>query len=181
MHADDETDAPDRDERGEKERRRLEGVLPDVLRRVMEVGFAKLVEGQSSVRHMVSDLKLPKEALSFILSQVDETKNGLYRVTAKEIRDFLDHTNMAEEIAKVLTMLSFEMKTEVRFIPNDGRDGVKPDVRAKVKFKRRRDKDKAKSAGSAPPAEPSDAESASAEPTSIGFASEPAQPGEENP
>ena len=50
---------------------------------------------------------------------------------------FLEHTNFSEEMAKVLTTLSFEIKTEVRFIPNDERLGAapKPDIRAKVRVK----------------------------------------------
>ena len=88
------------------------------------------------MRQLVSDLRLPKDVLTFLLSQIDDTKTGLYRVTAKEIRDFLDHTDFAEQFAKVLTTLSFEIKTEVRFIPNDSRSGVKPNVKAKVRVKR---------------------------------------------
>ena len=53
------------------------------------------------------------------LPQIDDTKNGLYRVVAKEIRDVLEQTQFADEITKVLTKLSFEIKTEIRFIPND--------------------------------------------------------------
>ncbi len=31
----------------------------------------------------------------------------------------LEHTQFADEITKVLTKLSFEIKTEIRFIPNE--------------------------------------------------------------
>src|SRR6185437_3880122 len=41
------------------------------------------------------------------------------------------------EIAKMLTALSFEVKTEIRFIPNSERyAGVEPDVKAAVRVKR---------------------------------------------
>ena len=40
-------------------------------------------------------------------------------MVAKEIRDVLEQTKFADEITKVLTKLSFEIKTEIRFIPND--------------------------------------------------------------
>ena len=40
------------------------------------------------------------------------------RVFAKEIRDVLEHTNFSDEIADVLTKLSFEINTQVRFVPN---------------------------------------------------------------
>jgi hypothetical protein len=126
----------DRDK--DRERRRLERVLPEIIKRLVEAGYEKISEGPENVRHFVSELKLPKEALALILAQLDDTKNGLYRVVAKEIRDFLEQTNLAEEMAKVLTTLSFEVKTEVRFIPNDTRLSPRPEVRSKVTMKRDR-------------------------------------------
>jgi hypothetical protein len=132
----------------EKDRRRLERLLPELIKRIVEAGYVKISEGPENVREFVREMKLPKEALALIMAQLDETKNGLYRVVAKEIRDFLEHTNFSEEAAKVLTMLSFEIKTEVRFIPNDERLGAppRPDVRSKVRIRRER--------GSEPPSEP---------------------------
>jgi len=110
-----EADEPDR------EQRRLERLIPELVRRLLEVGYEKLSEGPENVRNLVSDLKLPKEGLGVLFSQLDETKHGLYRAVAREVRDFLEQTNFAEELTKVLTTLSFEIKTEVRFIPNDAR------------------------------------------------------------
>jgi hypothetical protein len=125
-----------RPERGDRDRRRLERLLPELIKRMLETGFEKLSEAPENARNLVNELKLPKEILSLLLAQVDETKNGLYRVVAKETRDFLEHTNFAEELARVLTTLSFEIKTEVRFIPNDSRFGAGPDVRARVRVKK---------------------------------------------
>lgn len=131
-------DADDPREEKEHERRRLERLLPELIKRIVEAGYEKAREGPENVREFVREMKLPKEVLALLLAQIDETKNGLYRVVAKEIRDFLEHTNFSEEMAKVLTMLSFEIKTEVRFIPNDERLGAppRPEVRSKVRVKR---------------------------------------------
>lgn len=139
-------------ERDEKEERgRLERLLPELIKRVLEAGAGKLAEGPENVRHFVSELKLPKEVLTLLLGQLDETKSGLYRVVAKEIRGFLEQTNLAEELTKVLTTLSFEVRTEIRFIPNDARPHAppKPDVRAKVQVKRQ-DRDRPSAAPAAP-------------------------------
>ena len=116
-------DDEDDDGHDEHERRRLfERAVPEVVRRLLEraleSGVGKLSEGPENVRNLLSDLKLPKEALHYIYSQIDDTKKGLYRVVAKEIRDVLEHTNFSDEIADVLTKLSFEINTQVRFVPN---------------------------------------------------------------
>jgi hypothetical protein len=130
------TERAERPERSERDRRRLERLLPELIKRMLETGFEKLSEAPENARNLVNELKLPKEILSLLLAQIDETKNGLYRVVAKETRDFLEATNFAEELARVLTTLSFEIKTEVRFIPNDSRFGAGPDVRARVRVKK---------------------------------------------
>ena len=111
-------------ERGDQERKRLfERAIPEILKRAVEraveSGASRLAEGPENLRHLVQELKLPKEVLHYLYQQIDDTKNGLYRVVAKEIRDVLEQTQFADEITKVLTKLSFEIKTEIRFIPND--------------------------------------------------------------
>jgi hypothetical protein len=84
---------------------------------------------------------------SYMLQQIDETKNGLFRVVANEIRDFLEHTNIAGEMKKMLTTVQFEINTTVRFSPNDGSPGAdesdeageprkaKPEVKTQVQVK----------------------------------------------
>lgn len=147
-----QSDPPPSAERSEsdRDRRRLERLLPELIKRILETGFEKLVEAPENARNLVQEMRLPKEILSLLLGQLDETKNGLYRVVARETRDFLEHTNLAEEVARVLTTLSFEVKMEVRFIPNDSRLGATPDVRSRVRVKKA-DSDR-KSAP--PPSEP---------------------------
>lgn len=113
--------------------RTLPLIVKRVLERAVESGVEKLTElseRPESLRNFVSDLRLPKEVLADVYAQIDDTKNGLYRVVAKEIRDVLEQTQIAEEIAKVLTKLSFEIKTEIRFVPNDrakDADDAEPD------------------------------------------------------
>src|SRR5262249_23447627 len=60
-----------------------------------------------------------------------------WEIVARETREFLANLNLTEEIAKLLTTLSFEIKTEIRFIPNSERlTGAEPDVKASVRLKR---------------------------------------------
>ena len=106
-------------ERDEGRRRRLEGVIPDIIKRAVEVGVEKAQDAPQNIKTFIHDLKLPKEIAGYILSQVDETKNGLFRVVAKEMRDFLEHTNIAGELQKLLTTVQFEVNTTIRFRPNE--------------------------------------------------------------
>ena len=124
--------AGERDQR-ERDRRRLEHVLPELIKRIVDAGYDKLSEGPENVRNFVSEMKLPKEVLNLLLTHIDETKNGLYRVVAREIRDFLEHSSVSDEMARALTKLSLEIKTEVRFIPNEA--SAKPEVHSEVRVR----------------------------------------------
>jgi hypothetical protein len=113
---------PPEAERGEEKKRLFEGAIPELVKRIVEraveSGVERLAEGPENLKQL-ADRKLPKEVLHYLYGQVDDTKNGLYRAVAKEIRDVLEHTQFADEITKVLTKLSFEIRTEIRFVPND--------------------------------------------------------------
>jgi hypothetical protein len=87
----------------------------------VEIGVEKAQEAPDNLKQFVGDMKLPKEIAHYLLAQIDETKNGLFRVVAKEIRDFLEHTNFAGEVQNLLTTVQFEVNTTIRFTPNDGR------------------------------------------------------------
>jgi hypothetical protein len=115
-----ETDSvpPEASEKGR--RRRLEGVIPEIVRRAVELGVEKATEAPDDLKELVKNMKLPKEVAHYLLTQIDDTKNGLFRVVAKEIRDFLEHTNFAGEVQKLLTTVQFEVNTTIRFTPNDG-------------------------------------------------------------
>lgn len=115
-------DSPvDRTGNKESRRRRLESVIPDIVRRAVEIGVEKAQEAPDNLKQFVGDRKLPKEIGHYLLAQIDETKNGLFRVVAKEMRDFLEHTNFAGEMQKLLTTVQFEVNTTIRFTPNDGK------------------------------------------------------------
>ena len=121
-------------------RRRLDSVIPELLKRAVEIGVEKAVEAPDNLKELVGGMKLPRELANYLISQVEETKNGLFRVVAKEVREFLEHTNLAGEMQKMLTTVQFEISTTIRFKPNDGgADGTKmpkPEVRSDVQVKR---------------------------------------------
>ena len=114
--------------------RGLEALIPGILKRSVISGLANLSE--ESLRS-VADKNIPKEAVGYVLSQADSTRRDLLRIVSREVRVFLENMDFGGELAKILTTLSFEIRTEVRFIPNDER--VKPNIRHRVKVKRVRE------------------------------------------
>lgn len=126
-------------------RRRLESVIPDLIKKAVIGGVDRTMEAQESIRTFIAESKLPKEVANAIFQQIDQTKDGLFRVVAKEIRSFLEAIDFQRELQKLLTTVSFEIKTEIRFIPNDAAPEKlgRPDVKAAMKVKRAdREKDR---------------------------------------
>lgn len=150
---DDALAKPDRDERrddhrdGEKDsltetiRQRLEQLVPDLVKKTFAAGMGAVFQTEEGIRKLARE-SLPEMA-GYIASSADGAKDKVFDVIARETREFLANLNVGEEIAKMLTTLSFEIKTEIRFIPNSERFvGAEPDVKASVRLKRaERDKD----------------------------------------
>ena len=134
---------------GEKERfHRILGekLVPEILRRGIESGMDAFLRSDRGVRKAVSDLRLGREVTSYLFHQVDDTRNAALRVIAREVRDFLENTNLEQSLRAVLTSLAFEIRTEVRFVPADG-GGVRPIVRSAVGKARRVARGRARKAG----------------------------------
>ncbi len=118
-------------------RDRLESFIPDLVKRGLVAGMGAAMATEEGLRKITKEMSLPKDVASYLANTASSTKDELLRIMAREIREFLQTVNLSEEIAKMLTTLSFEVKTEIRFIPNDEKlGGVSPDVKAKVSLKR---------------------------------------------
>ena len=119
---------------GESRRKLFEHMLPELIKRGIEKGFeagmGTLNRTDEALRGVVAEGKLPREVVNYVFTAIDDTKNGMMRVVGREVRDFLQATDLSKELQKALTSLSFEIKTEIRFIPNDAGTGVKADIKA---------------------------------------------------
>jgi hypothetical protein len=125
----------DHDELPETIRHRLERLVPELVRKTFAAGMGAVFSTEEGIRKIARE-SLP-EVAGYIASSADGAKDKVFDVIARETREFLANLNVSEEIAKILTTLSFEIKTEIRFIPNSDRFvGAEPDVKASVRVKR---------------------------------------------
>lgn len=144
------------DELPETIRHRLERLVPELVKKTFAAGLGAVFSTEEGIRKIARE-SLPDVA-GYIASSADGAKDKVFDVIARETREFLANLNVSDEIAKILTTLSFEIKTEIRFIPNSERYiGAEPDVKASVRLKRadegkdakdKRDKDKDDDPGS---------------------------------
>ncbi|MDQ3335051.1 MAG: hypothetical protein M4D80_07810 [Myxococcota bacterium] len=119
-------------------RQKLEQLVPDLVKKTFAAGMGAVFTTEEGIRRVVGGARdsLP-EVAGYLASSADGAKDKVFEIVARETREFLSNLNLTEEIAKILTTLSFEIKTEIRFIPNSERVmGAEPDVKASVRLKK---------------------------------------------
>ena len=125
-----------------------DGVIPDLIRKAISTGVRGVLKSEENIRNIAGDI-LNNETLGNVTGSVGSTLNTvreeMVRVVGQEVVKYLDRLNLDEEIVKALTAISLELKTEIRFIPNEERL-VTPDVKTKTRVKRARSSAKKRSA-----------------------------------
>lgn len=155
----DKAEAPPEDGEREPRARWLDSIVPVIVRKVIAQGsealnkeelkdtvvaelFRKAVNKggevasntEESVRRILGELPLPNEVVERVVDRLDDYKADTLRLLKEEVRAFLDRIDIGHELQKMLTSLSFEITTEIRFIPNE--KGIRPDVKAGARVKR---------------------------------------------
>jgi hypothetical protein len=119
------------DELPPEEVKKLSGLVPDIVRRAVLTGVGALFMTEEGIRNLVGDMKLPKDALGFLLSQADKTRTEVARVVTQEVRRFLESETLRREIWKLLTGVTLEVNASIQLKP-----GGESSVKAKVKTKK---------------------------------------------
>ncbi len=124
------------DKLNETIRQRLEALVPELVKKTFSAGMGAVFSTEEGIRRIAREVSLP-DVVGYVANSADGAKDKVFEIVARETREFLSNLNLTEEIAKILTTLSFEIKTEIRFIPNSERlTGTEPDVKASVRVKR---------------------------------------------
>ena len=116
-----------------------ETLVAEVVRKALHVGSEVVDNTEEQVRRLLNDVPIPKEVGDRVGHKLDEFKGEMFRIVKQEVHDFLERIDLGTEMQKLLTSVSFEIVTEVRFIPNEkgiGQGPLKPDVKAGVRLKR---------------------------------------------
>jgi hypothetical protein len=110
--------------------KKLSGLVPDVVRRAVLTGVGALFMTEEGIRNVVSEMKLPKDALAFLLAQAEKSRTEVSRVVTQEIRRFLEGEAFQRELWKILTSVTLEVSASIQLKPSG-----KPSFKAKLKKK----------------------------------------------
>jgi hypothetical protein len=120
------------DELPPDEVKKLSGLVPDIVRRAVLTGVGALFMTEEGIRNLVGDMKLPKDAIGFLLSQAEKTRTEVARVVTQEVRRFLESETLRREIWKVLTGVTLEVTASIQL-----KQGGEPGFKAKIKAKKK--------------------------------------------
>jgi len=117
---------------GASEAEQRSGRIPEFVRKMAVAGLGALFMTEEGLRSLAGQLKLPKEALGYLLQQAERTKDEVGRIASEEIRRFLQSDTLREELLKLVAGMTVEIKAEVRLVPPkgqaEGEDAKAPSV-----------------------------------------------------
>jgi hypothetical protein len=117
--------------------KKLSGLVPDIVRRAVLTGVGALFMTEEGIRNMVGEMKLPKDALGFLLSQAEKTRAEVARVVTQEVRRFLESETLRREIWKVLNGVTLEVTASIHLKQGGEKQGGEPGFKAKIKTKKK--------------------------------------------
>jgi hypothetical protein len=98
------------------------GFMPDFMRRMAWAGLGAVFMGEEGIRRVAGQLKLPKEALGFMLAQADRTKDEVGRIVSEEVRKLLQSDRLRDELLKMVAGMTIEVRAEVKLVPDRVKD-----------------------------------------------------------
>lgn len=131
--------------------KRLDKYLPDIMKRSASTAVRSFLQTEEGVRTVISAV-LPPKSFHAVTDVLERAKADIASRFANEFHEFLGRIDLNKEIQRALTSLSIELRTEIRFIPND-KAVVKPKIETQTRVTRTSSRSRAKSK---PTTEPSD-------------------------
>jgi hypothetical protein len=110
-----------------QKRLRLDQMVPDALKKAIAAGVGAVFMTEESIRHLVSEMKLPKEALASLVAQTDKTRKDMFLAVSKEVKRYLRSKDLEKLLSQILEHFTIEVKAEIKFKTND-KGGVKLDL-----------------------------------------------------
>jgi len=107
------------------------GFVPEIVRRAVLTGVGALFMTEEGIRNLVGEMKLPKDALAFLVAQADRTRSEVTRIVTQEVRRFLESETLRREIWKLLTSVTLEVNATVQLKPSG-----EPQIKARLKRKK---------------------------------------------
>ncbi len=105
----------------------------EVLKRALEAGKRTVRSNREKLEHIAQEI-LNNDKVEAVGGALNGLREDAARIFGRELARYFDRLDLTDALVKVLTSISLELKTEIRFIPND-KKLVKPDIKSSVSVK----------------------------------------------
>ena len=92
----------------------LSSKATEAIRKLLVSGISTVFMTEDGIRNAVGDLRLPKEAIQFLLTQTDNGRREVVRIVSEELKDFLRGMDLTGELRSALVGLTLEVNASVK-------------------------------------------------------------------
>ena len=107
-------------------------MLGDLARRALMTGIGAVFMSEETLKSSLGEMKLPKEAMGYVVAQADRTKKEIVAAIARETREFLSKLEVDKMVARALVGNTIEISTKIRVVPNGGEAGFETSMETAV-------------------------------------------------
>jgi len=116
---DDDDDDLEQAEGGSEGRGFSSKSIGDLARKALMSGIGAVFMSEENLRQQLSEMKLGKDAVGYVVGQADKTKREIIDVVARETRAFLSRLEVEKMVGRMLMGTTIEVQTRIRILPNE--------------------------------------------------------------
>lgn len=93
----------------------IDSLIPDIMKKLFFMGVGGVFLTEEAIRKNLTEFKLPKEVINFIIQQSIKSREEITRIIANEISNVISKINIDKEIKKALSGLTIKVNAEISF------------------------------------------------------------------
>lgn len=91
-------------------------LLPKSLHKALVTGMSAVLMTEEGIRNALGDMRLPKEAISYVVAQTEKSRKDLFSAVTAELKRYLEQVDVASTLRKALVGLKVEVRADIRFV-----------------------------------------------------------------
>ena len=93
--------------------------VADLVRKLIGAGIGAAFMTEENIRNYISELKLPKEAVNFLLQGAAKSKEELVHRVGTEVIKIINRIDFVEEASRFVEEHKFKVSAEIEVIRKD--------------------------------------------------------------
>jgi len=115
----------------EKSDKKSAGGMTDLARRILLTGLGAIFMTEEGIRKSLGDLKVPKDAMGYLVEAVRKQKDDALNLVAVELSRFFSKVRVHEELQKALSGLQLHLDAKLTFDRNKKSNDPPPRISVK--------------------------------------------------